>query len=274
MITAPVTGQTNAQSGLNALTDQSLFATALLDPELPPPPGLRTCNGSDPARRFAVYRNNVLHTLTDALADTFPVTQALVGEAFFRAMAQVYVRRQPPRSPILAFYGVGFPDFVESFAPAQSVPYLADVARLEMARVQAFHATDVATITRERLTQVMAQAEGVGERIVVLDPSVQVLRSPHPMVSVWAAHQQEEVDLSGVDWSSGEAALVCRQVMDVLILPVAPATAAFVAGLQQRQPLTLAAGSAAAQLLPGETEFDLSRALALLLQHGCISEMN
>ena len=67
------------------------WAAALLDPERPAPPGLRAWNGSDPARRFAVHRNNVVASLVSALADGFPVVQALVGEEFFRAMAAVFV---------------------------------------------------------------------------------------------------------------------------------------------------------------------------------------
>ena len=42
------------------------WAAALLDPERPPPPGLRAWNGSDPARRFAVHRNNVVASLVSA----------------------------------------------------------------------------------------------------------------------------------------------------------------------------------------------------------------
>lgn len=57
--------------------------TAPLNPELPCPGGLTSWNGSDPELRFAVCRNNVMVSLIDALADTFPVVQALVGEEFF-----------------------------------------------------------------------------------------------------------------------------------------------------------------------------------------------
>ncbi len=39
------------------------FARALLDPQQPCPPGLRSWNGCDPAARFAVHRNNVVSSL-------------------------------------------------------------------------------------------------------------------------------------------------------------------------------------------------------------------
>ena len=72
--------------------NQALFAATLLDPTLPCPPGLTAWNGSDLTRRLAVHRNNVVVSLVDALADTFPVTQQLVGEDFFRTMARASSR--------------------------------------------------------------------------------------------------------------------------------------------------------------------------------------
>ncbi len=90
---------------MGLLVTQATFAAALLTPELPSPAGLRVWNGSDPAARLAVYRNNVVSSLIDAVADSFPVTQELVGEEFFRAMAAVFVRAHPPRSKVLTHYG-------------------------------------------------------------------------------------------------------------------------------------------------------------------------
>ncbi len=201
--------------------DQTYFSAALLDPDLPAPAGLHTCNGSDPERRFAVYRNNVLHSLTDALAHTFPVTQALVGEEFFRAMAHIYVRANPPRSPILAYYGQGFADFVAGFAPAASLPYLPDVARLEMARVEVYHAVDEPGLTPQGLAQAVARHHGCTASLLQLTPAVQLLRSRHPVVSVWSAHQTDTVDLSAIDWNSAQAALICRNdELEVLVIPL------------------------------------------------------
>ncbi|MFA7290739.1 MAG: DNA-binding domain-containing protein, partial [Rhodocyclaceae bacterium] len=136
--------------------NHSHFAAALLDPAQPAPAGLITWNGSDPAQRFGIYRNNVMVSLIEALADTFPVVQTLVGEEFFRAMAREFVRVSPPVSPVLAYYGDEFPAFVEHFPPAASLPYLADVARLEYARVLAFHAADSVPLATETLMAQLA----------------------------------------------------------------------------------------------------------------------
>ncbi|WNQ37918.1 HvfC/BufC N-terminal domain-containing protein [Bordetella pertussis] len=115
---------------------QAAFARALLDPLAPCPPGLRRAGDADPAQRYAIYRNNVVASLIQALADTFPVCRELVGADFFHGHAHAYVARRLPRSPVLARYGGAFAAFVAAHAPAASVPYLADMARLEYLRVR------------------------------------------------------------------------------------------------------------------------------------------
>ena len=171
---------------------QSDLAAALLDPDRACPDGLCTWNGSDPTARLAVHRNNVVSSLVDALAATFPVVQELVGETFFRAMAGVFVRCSPPRSRVLAYYGQDFPPFVAQFGPAQTVPYLSDVARLEAARVRAYHAADAAPVSAEAVGLAMAAgSERLGELHLTLHPSLSTVESRHGVVSLWAAHQGE-----------------------------------------------------------------------------------
>src|SRR5690349_9091480 len=88
------------------------FATALLDGADTLPAGLVGPDGVPSARRFGVYRNNMMASLTSVLEDMFPAVCRIVGEEFFRAMARLYVRHSPPRSPILLDYGADFADFI------------------------------------------------------------------------------------------------------------------------------------------------------------------
>lgn len=245
---------------------QSVFAAALLDPARPCPPGLRAWNGSDPAARLTVYRNNVISSLVDALAETFPVVQELIGEEFFRAMAALFVRQAPPRSRILAHYGAEMPDFIAQFEPARSVPYLADMARLEIARVRAFHAADAETLSAESVNLAMANADHIGASSLACHPSVQLVSSPYAIVSLWAAHQGED-DLSSVDPFSAEAAMILRQGLDVIVLRLPPGGAEFVAALQQGRCLDDAVQAA----MVADPGFDLTAHLALLLAHGALS---
>ena len=95
------------------MSHQAAFAAALLDPQLPCPDGLCSANGADPASRFSVYRNNVQSSLINALADSYPVVQQLVGEDFFRAMAAVFVQQHPPETPLMSRYGEALPAFLD-----------------------------------------------------------------------------------------------------------------------------------------------------------------
>ena len=243
------------------------FAAALLRPELPAPPGLRAWNGSDPGRRFAVHRNNVLAALVDALAASFPVTQALVGEPFFRAMAAVFVRAQPPRSPVLHIYGEQLPDFIAGFAPAAGLPYLADVARLEFARVQACHAADAPVLSQHDAARVLAFADP-GALRPRLHPALRWLASPHPVASLWAAHQGQGA-LEEVDPARAECMLVTRPRFEVLVIPCDAGTLALLACAQQGASLSACAAAGASC-----AGFALVPTLTLLMAHGALSALD
>lgn len=236
------------------------FADTLLAPSFACPAGLKTWNGSDPAKRFGVYRNNVIVSLIDALADSYPVVQALVGEPFFRAMAAEFVRLAPPRSPVLAWYGGGFADFVRGFPPAAPLPYLPDMARLEWLRVEAWHAADADALAAEPLAARMADPAQLAQTRFRLHPALRILRSAHPVVSLWAAHQEHDpaAALSRIDMERAEAALLLRPALGVEIFAIEAGAAAFIDELRIGATFERAASVA--------DDFDLSATLALLLR--------
>ncbi|HSV48430.1 MAG TPA: DNA-binding domain-containing protein [Ramlibacter sp.] len=246
---------------------QAQFAAALLEPSAALPANVQAWDRSDPARRFDVYRNNVVSSLVDALAQSFPVVQDLVGEEFFRAMAGVFVRQSPPRSCLLARYGSGFPDFVAGFEPAKGLPYLPDVARLEMARLESLHAAD-ATVLGGAADFSLAAADRIGELRLAPHPSVRLVPSGYAVVSIWAAHQGI-CDLGAIDPWSAESALVVRPQWDVVVVPCDPGTVEFVLCLQRGCDLAQSAGTAAAIA----SNFDLSSTLGLLLRNGALTSM-
>ena len=250
---------------------QSDFAAALLDPQRPVPPGLRAWNGSDPRARLAVYRNNVVASLVDALAQTFPVVQRLVGPDFFRAMAALFVRHSPPRSRVLAHYGQDFPSFIAGFGPAQGLPYLADVARLEMARVAACHAADADPVSDQAVSLALGSGDRMGELQLVLHPSVGTLESRHAVVTLWAAHQgDDEGELASVDVDAPESALVLRSGLDVLVLRAPDGAVAFLEATRAGLDL----GDAAARALTAAPRFDLTATLSQLLAHGALTSLH
>ncbi len=246
------------------MSTQAIWAHALLNPEQPAPGDLVTWNHSDPLRRLAVYRNNVMVSLVDALAQTFPVTQQLVGEEFFRAMGQIFVRAHPPRTRVLAQYGAGLPAFIAQFPPAASLPYLADVAQLEMYRLQALHAADTPSMPAQAITALLQDAEALPSVRWDLAPSLHVLCSSHAAVSIWAAHQDGSgVSLEDIDLDRAESALVFRSDLDVMVLPSAAGLTALVLGLQGGGSLQQACERASEV----DPDLDLPQALAVLVRH-------
>lgn len=250
------------------MSTQGALADALLAIDAVCPPGLTTWNGSAPEKRFAVYRNNVVVSLIDAMADSFPVTQELVGEQFFRGMARQFVRATPPSSPVLAWYGDGFAEFIETFPAAAGLVYLADVARLELLRVQAWHAADADPLAPEKIARLLGDAAALPDARFALHPSLRLLRSRHAVVSLWAAHQSESaaLALADVDPGQAETALVLRNGLDVEISSITEGAAMFISLLRQGTAL----GEAAEQALAAESGFDLAQTLGLLIRGGAL----
>lgn len=244
---------------------QREFAAVLLDPDLPVPRGLTGPDGKASVKRFNVYRNNVTVGLVEALKAAFPAVCRIVGEAFFAAMARIYVARQPPESPVMLNYGATFPAFIDAFEPAQSVPYLGDVARLERAWVEAFHAAEAQPADLARLGAIdAARLPQVG---FTLHPSVRVVRSSFPVVELWLMNIDGGLPAPIDMTRGGEHAIVVRPDADVEVRRVTSATATFVAALATG--LTVA--EAATLALNDDPAFDLANALAALFAMSAIT---
>lgn len=237
------------------------FARALLDPALPAPAGLQGPGGGGAEWRFNVYRNNVTVSLIDALAAIFPVVRRLTGDDFFRAMARGHVRATPPTSPLLFEYGHDFPAFVARYEHAREVPWLADVARIERAWLDAYHAADEPPLVAGALAGIAAEA--LGGAVFTPHPAARLVRSAFPAASIYLLHRRDappEPFCSDV----AEDALVTRPLLDVAVRVLQPGCGGFLARLLAGDALADAAGAALAET-PG---FDLPGALSTLLESG------
>jgi len=199
---------------------QPEFAKALLDNGQPTPKGLIDPKGRPAGKRFDVYRNNVVLSLSDALADAFPVVEKLVGEKFFQAMAGVFVRMHPPKSPILAQFGPEFPDFLAAFPPVAKITYLPDVARLELARTNAYHAADATPIDGTALAA-LTPAQLADARLH-LHPSLHIISSPFPVLAIW----QKNTDTPEITMPQGGQDVLIARPDDTLEMRQLPTGAA------------------------------------------------
>jgi hypothetical protein len=244
---------------------QSEFAEALRDPSRSLPSGVISHTSPAPQKRFAVYRNNVTVGLIGALEARFPATKRIVGEAFFTAAARLYASAHPPRSPLMMTYGDEFPDFLHAFEPAADVPYLADVARLEAARTRAYHAADANPLEPAALAEICPDA--LAGLHVILHPSVEIVASTFPIVTIWAMNAGEMELAPLADWP-GEDALVARPALDVEVRRLPAGAAAFLQGLAAGRPLGAAAESGFAR----SADFELAINLAALFSTGLAIE--
>jgi Putative DNA-binding domain len=237
---------------------QTDFAAALIDRALPVPGGVTSWTQPLPAKRFGVYRNNVSGALVEALAVRYPVVQRLVGGEFFRAMARDYALHNLPRSPVLIYYGADFPDFIASFEPAGSLPYLADVARLDSAHWESYHAEDATAVPQGAFASLdPAKLPNVAFEFL---PSVRILSSPHPIVAIWRTNT-EDAEVQAIDTAIAEDALVARPEMAVEVRTLPAGAAIFLSALRDGKPLGEAAGAA----LNAAADFNLSQNLAGLI---------
>jgi hypothetical protein len=204
------------------------FTNALLDRTAPVPADTRRASPRRVERRFVVYRHNVAAGLAAALAARFPVVKRLVGEEFFRTMARGYAGSELPRSPIILFYGETFPAFIDEFAPARPVPYLGDIARIEMARSLACHAADATPLDADAFAAL--PADGLGELRVRMHPSLSVITSAHPIYSIWRINRDPERFVPVSPWAS-EGVLVVRPRLRIRTQCITHGDAAFIRAL-------------------------------------------
>lgn len=243
---------------MRAFHTQDQFPGALLDSERNVPRAVSSHTARTPQKRFAVYRNNVIVGLTEALRTQFPATERIVGTEFFTALARVYVSSEPPRSPVMMNYGERFPVFIERFEPAAEIPYLADVARLEFARTQAYHAADAAPL--DAVAWESIKADALAELRVVLHPSLRVVHSAFPVVTIWSMNCGG-LEPSSIEDCGPEDAVIVRPRSGVEVRLLPPGGAAFLDALGAGMTL----GDSAAAATGADTAFDLSVNLAGLI---------
>jgi hypothetical protein len=240
------------------------FASALLDPDRATPDAVAGPKSGGAGKRYNVYRNNVTVSLINALAAIFPATQRITGVDFFRAMARFHVRATPPLSPLLFEYGRDFPDFIERYEYAQSVPWLADVARIERAWLDAYHAADAEPLTPQTLGSI--PPERLADAVLTAHPATRIVRSRFPAVTIFTANRSDGPG-GRVEAVEPEDALVTRPGLEVEARRLPPGGAIFLTRLANGEPL----GAAVEAALADSPAFDLPANIAGLLEAGAFT---
>lgn len=219
--------------------------------------------------RIGIYRRNVFGNWRGALAATYPVVRSLVGGAFFDAMADHYAEVHPSTSGDLNEYGDALAAFVRGYPPAQALPYLADVARLEWAIDASARAAEsraspagvaqrLAGIPISRLTQAR----------LALHPAARLVACERPALRLWEIHQPGYEGEFAADLEAGpEWLLVTRPAEAPRIERLGPAEHAWLDTLAMGAPLGPAFDAAFAI----DARFDLIGALGRRVADGTIA---
>lgn len=216
--------------------------------------------------RLNVYRNNVFVSLIDALSDIFPVTQTLVGEDFFRAMAREYVQQSLPKSPVISEYGENFADFIAQFPPAQSLPFLANLAALEHGMLTLTNEAEQATLSQQDVAEAFSQVEDPSDLLLALPASSKIFVSPYAIGSIYKAHLNDgDTRLGEVKVDSTEHLFLVKSHLYAQLHIITKAEAIFFKNLLQ--------GKSLAEAAPDEEDFDLGSCLAELIEWKVLTQI-
>lgn len=179
-----------------------------------------------PESRLRVYRNNSRALFEQALQLTYPVLCRRVGTDYFGQLGHHYREAHPSRSGDLHDVGRRFPEFLAAHLGGSPYAWLAELALLEWAVADAGVAAEAPTAHATSLARLAP--EHVASARFVFVPSLRLVRSSVPVLSIWRANQPGS-DGGPVDLSSGgQCVLVHRNSADVELRSTEPTEFAFV----------------------------------------------
>ncbi|WP_158289015.1 HvfC/BufC family peptide modification chaperone [Rubrivivax albus] len=180
-------------------------------------------------RGLAAYRANAAAAAERALAAACPTVQQLLGEETFAAVARRLWQAAPPTRGDLAQWGDGLPAWLAQDPALADEPFLADVARVDLAVHRAEMAPD-AVIDPARLAR-LGDADAARLHLQ-LAPGAALLFSDHPVATIWQAHRSTATDRfapvrAAIATGQGEPAFVWRQGWRGQVAALTPDQAVF-----------------------------------------------
>jgi hypothetical protein len=107
--------------------------------------------------RIDIYADAYFYRLLECLSEDFPATLAVLGADNFAALVKGYLLEHPPTEPSILYAGLYLADFLNDHPFAERWPFVADLARLERAVLDVFHATNAPALSVEALCAVLSE---------------------------------------------------------------------------------------------------------------------
>jgi hypothetical protein len=259
---------------MHALREQQLaFARALCDANGAQAAQVREVEPFTAEQRLQIYHNNWAISLRQALAGVYPVINKLVGEEFFAYAAGAYLQAHPSRTGNVHDFGDAFPTFLAQLAGAESLPYLPDVARLEWAYHEVFHAPEGMALDVEQLAVVLSgesaeQVTAACNLYLQLSPCCRYVQSDYPILSIWQLNQDAGSGNEVVDIGAGgmQLALV-RNNIAIEFHPLSAAAYTLLAALHSGDSFA----QACVRALAAHADCNVGSVLQYCVQHRLIT---
>jgi hypothetical protein len=245
------------------------FAPALLDPDLDIPAGIVGPDGNDASKRFSVYRNNVVSSLIESMAQTYPAVKIILGEENFATVARIFIAKHPPTSPVMQAYGELFPEFLGEFKPLQHSPFLVDLANVEKNWIAAYHAADANILNGPELADI--EPDVLMETRFTAHPATSLITSQYCLYDLFSSRREENrVGLNYEICQSVQAVLITRPQLIVEVNKLDHANAEYFNLLFMQRNF----GQAVEAAIGIDSEFNISSAIALMLTSGAMTKLS
>ena len=155
-------------------------------------------------QRLWVYQNNVFAATREYLEEVYPAVLGVVGDGFFKQMAQMFVQNKPPSEGNIYLFGQDFDSAIGAFDALQEMPYLVDLMSYEWSLHKAYFASLANCIDPSEIEQ-----SELLNMPVCFNPSVAIIHSKFPIYEI---HRQS---LPGY---TAEVAIELNQSQDSLIV--------------------------------------------------------
>jgi hypothetical protein len=107
--------------------------------------------------RIDIHPNAYFYRLLDCLTEEFPATMAVAGDENFAALVREYLLKYPPTEPSILYAGRYLADFLSDHPFGERWPFIAELAGLERAILDVFHAADAPALRADALRAVPSQ---------------------------------------------------------------------------------------------------------------------
>jgi len=191
--------------------------------------------GCDALTRLHVYTNGYAARLEEALRETFPAAEHVVGAGAFASLVHRFAAAVRLHSYNLSDAGEAMPEFLCTDPLTSTLPFLPDLARLEWQVARAFHATDDAPFDPSSVAH--WRLEDWEGAVLRFQPWVALVESDFPVREIWECSEtpveQIDIDLR----NRPDRVLVRREGLAVVCESLDDAEARTLALLLDGQPL-------------------------------------